>query len=251
MYKTLNSTTVRHLGLRTNGSAVAFRRVNQHRPAAISLRLVVLRPNAAAQRGLHLNRQLVRTEGKASKAVAEEKETMTSRAAALAKEQQAKAAAAAAGTVAAPANTAVKPKKTLWTKIKEEAVHYWHGTQLLGFEVRVSSKLTWKLLHGGKLTRREHRQVRSCIDLQSINIKFLSISYVVLHLILCDLFHLHSSLLSLLWNFYYLSPLNFSPTCYPVLMKANLKRFVTIYYGFIRLEILINSQYRKRKRWHY
>lgn len=164
MYKTLNTTTVRHLGLRTNGSAVAFRRVNQHRPAAISLRLVVLRPNAAAQRGLHLNRQLVRTEGKTSKAVAEEKETMTSRAAALAKEQQAKAAAAATGTVAAPANTAVKPKKTLWTKIKEEAVHYWHGTQLLGFEVRISSKLTWKLLHGGKLTRREHRQVRSYIN---------------------------------------------------------------------------------------
>ncbi|KAI8638311.1 LETM1-like protein-domain-containing protein [Parasitella parasitica] len=163
MYKTLNSTTVRHLGLPTNGSLVAFRRVNQHRPAAISLRLVVLRPNAAAQRGLHLNRQLVRTEGKSFKVASEEKETMTSRAAALAKEQQAKAAAAAAaaaGTVAAPAATAVKPKKTLWVKIKEEAVHYWHGTQLLGFEIRVSSKLTWKLLNGGKLTRREHRQLR-------------------------------------------------------------------------------------------
>ncbi|KAL7314562.1 LETM1 domain-containing protein ylh47 [Mucor circinelloides] len=162
MYKTLNSTHVRHLGLRTNGSAVAFRRVHQHRPAtaAISLRLVMLRPNAAAQRGLHLNRQLVRTEGKSSKVVAEEKETMTSRAAALAKEQQAKAAAAAAGTVAAPASNAIKPKKTLWTKVKEEAVHYWHGTQLLGFEIRVSSKLTWKLLNGGKLTRREHRQLR-------------------------------------------------------------------------------------------
>ncbi|CAO3607509.1 unnamed protein product [Mucor fragilis] len=163
MYKTLNSTHVRHLGLRTNGSAVAFRRAHQqHRPAtaAISLRLVMLRPNAAAQRGLHLNRQLVRTEGKASKVVAEEKETMTSRAAALAKEQQAKAAAAAAGAVAAPASNAIKPKKTLWTKVKEEAVHYWHGTQLLGFEIRVSSKLTWKLLNGGKLTRREHRQLR-------------------------------------------------------------------------------------------
>ncbi|KAF1796755.1 LETM1-like protein-domain-containing protein [Mucor lusitanicus] len=120
----------------------------------------MLRPNAAAQRGLHLSRQLVRTEGKASKVVAEEKETMTSRAAALAKEQQAKAAAAAAGTVAAPASNAIKPKKTLWTKVKEEAVHYWHGTQLLGFEIRVSSKLTWKLLNGGKLTRREHRQLR-------------------------------------------------------------------------------------------
>lgn len=171
MYKTLNSTHVRHLGLRTNGSAVAFRHARQHhRPAttAISLRLVMLRPNAAAQRGLHLSRQLVRTEGKASKVVAEEKETMTSRAAALAKEQQAKAAAAAAGTVAAPASNAIKPKKTLWTKVKEEAVHYWHGTQLLGFEIRVSSKLTWKLLNGGKLTRREHRQVSRASEGASI-----------------------------------------------------------------------------------
>lgn len=157
MYRSLNSTTVRQLGIRTNGSAVAFRRVHRQQPAAISLRLVMLRPNVASQRGLHLSRQLVRTEGKV---VAEEKETMTSRAAALAKEQQAKAAAAASGTVAAPANTAVKPKKTLWQKVKDEAVHYWHGTQLLGLEIRISSKLTWKLLNGGKLTRREHRQLR-------------------------------------------------------------------------------------------
>ena len=84
----------------------------------------------------------------------EEKETATSRAAALVKEQQAKAAANAA-----PSSTAIKPKKTLWQKVKEEAVNYWHGTQLLGLEIRISSKLTWKLLHGGNLTRREHRQV--------------------------------------------------------------------------------------------
>jgi hypothetical protein len=157
MYRSLNPTTVRHLGLRTNG--IAFRHVKATRPASSSIRLVLIQPNVASQRGLHLTRNLVRSESKIGKSVVEEKETMTSRAAALAKEQQAKAAAAAAGTVSAPANTAVKPKKTLWQKVKEEAVHYWHGTQLLGFEVRISSKLTWKLLNGGKLTRREHRQV--------------------------------------------------------------------------------------------
>lgn len=94
--------------------------------------------------------------------------TMVSRAARLAKEQAEAAPAsnaaagnnanAAEGTVAA----ATKPKKTLWQKVKDEAVHYWHGTKLLGLEIRISSKLTWKLLNGGKLTRREARQVRIC-----------------------------------------------------------------------------------------
>jgi LETM1 and EF-hand domain-containing protein 1 len=158
MYRSFNSTTVRHLGLRTNG--IAFRHVKATRPASSSIRLVLIQPNVASQRGLHLSRNLVRSESKIGKSVVEEKETMTSRAAALAKEQQAKVAAAA-GTVAAPANTAIKPKKTIWQKVKEEAVHYWHGTQLLGLEIRISSKLTWKLLNGGKLSRREHRQVRT------------------------------------------------------------------------------------------
>lgn len=92
----------------------------------------------------------------------EEHSTMTSRAARLAKEQRTKeqpqAQQEAPAGAAAPA---VKPKKkTLWQKIKAEAVHYWHGTQLLGLEIRISSKLTWKLLNGGHLTRREHRQVK-------------------------------------------------------------------------------------------
>ncbi|GAA5809748.1 hypothetical protein MFLAVUS_003161 [Mucor flavus] len=50
--------------------------------------------------------------------------------------------------------------KTLWEKVKEEAVHYWHGTKLLGLEVRISSRLAYKLLQGTKLTRRENRQLR-------------------------------------------------------------------------------------------
>lgn len=63
----------------------------------------------------------------------------------------------AATATAAPAS--VKKKKTLWQKVKDEATHYWDGTKLLGLEIRISSKLTWKLLNGGYLTRREARQV--------------------------------------------------------------------------------------------
>ncbi|KAI9279359.1 LETM1-like protein-domain-containing protein [Sporodiniella umbellata] len=54
----------------------------------------------------------------------------------------------------------VEKKKPLWQRIKEEAVHYWHGAKLLGLEVRISSRLTYKLLQGSKLTRRENRQLK-------------------------------------------------------------------------------------------
>jgi LETM1 and EF-hand domain-containing protein 1 len=43
--------------------------------------------------------------------------------------------------------------------IKKEAAHYWAGTKLLGKEIKISSKITWKVLNGGQLTRRERRQV--------------------------------------------------------------------------------------------
>lgn len=51
-------------------------------------------------------------------------------------------------------------KLTLWEKVKKEARHYWHGTKLLGKEIRISAKLQRKVLNGGTLTRREQRQVR-------------------------------------------------------------------------------------------
>jgi LETM1 and EF-hand domain-containing protein 1 len=90
----------------------------------------------------------------------EEKETLAARAVLLAKEH---AKEQASGTTAA--TTIAKPKKTMWQKVKDEAVHYWHGTKLLGLEVRISSKLTWKLLNGSRLSRREARQVRKCVGL--------------------------------------------------------------------------------------
>ena len=49
----------------------------------------------------------------------------------------------------------------VWSKVKHEAQHYWHGSKLLVSEVRISARLQWKLLHGDALTRRERRQV-SC-----------------------------------------------------------------------------------------
>jgi LETM1 and EF-hand domain-containing protein 1 len=53
----------------------------------------------------------------------------------------------------------VKQKLTLWEKIKHEAAHYWDGTKLLGFEIKISSKLALKMAAGYELTRRERRQV--------------------------------------------------------------------------------------------
>lgn len=52
-----------------------------------------------------------------------------------------------------------KKKLTLWQKIKKEAVHYWDGTKLLGFEIKISTKLALKMAAGYELTRRERRQV--------------------------------------------------------------------------------------------
>lgn len=49
----------------------------------------------------------------------------------------------------------------IWTVVKKEASHYWHGTKLLGKEIRISARIQGRLLAGKKLTRREHRQVRS------------------------------------------------------------------------------------------
>lgn len=51
-------------------------------------------------------------------------------------------------------------KPSLWTRIKKEAHHYWQGTKLLGYEIRISSRLVLKLATGRELSRREDRQLR-------------------------------------------------------------------------------------------
>ncbi|ORX59440.1 LETM1-domain-containing protein [Hesseltinella vesiculosa] len=118
-----------------------------------------LRPLQPSSRGIHSELRILRSDkpSTATKATIsnEEKETVISRAALLAKENAKEQAAQGAAST-----TVAKPKKTIWQKVKAEAVHYWHGTKLLGLEIRISSKLIWKLLNGGHLTRREARQLR-------------------------------------------------------------------------------------------
>ncbi|KAF8894516.1 LETM1-like protein-domain-containing protein [Infundibulicybe gibba] len=61
----------------------------------------------------------------------------------------------------APKDAIQAPLMTrVWRKVKHEAAHYWSGTKLLVSEVRISSRLQWKILHGEVLTRRERRQLK-------------------------------------------------------------------------------------------
>lgn len=53
-----------------------------------------------------------------------------------------------------------KAKLSIWQKVKKEAKHYWEGTKLLGYEIRVSTKLALKMASGRELSRREDRQLR-------------------------------------------------------------------------------------------
>ncbi|KAF1360408.1 LETM1-domain-containing protein [Lizonia empirigonia] len=57
-----------------------------------------------------------------------------------------------------------KKKLTLWEKVKHEATHYWDGTKLLGFEIKISSKLALKMAAGYELTRRERRQLQRTVQ---------------------------------------------------------------------------------------
>ena len=50
-------------------------------------------------------------------------------------------------------------KKSIWIKIKNEVMHYYSGFKLFILDVKVSSKIIWKLLKGKSLTRRESRQL--------------------------------------------------------------------------------------------
>jgi LETM1 and EF-hand domain-containing protein 1, mitochondrial len=59
-----------------------------------------------------------------------------------------------------------KKKATLWERVKHEVQHYWDGTKLLGYELRVSTKLVAKMVAGYELSRRENRQLqRTLVDM--------------------------------------------------------------------------------------
>lgn len=91
----------------------------------------------------------------------EEKEAIDKKNALKAAEEMAvKKSATAAKENKVASQSSNSGKKTLWQKIKTEAVHYWHGTKLLGLEIRISSRLAYKMLQGSKLSRRENRQVK-------------------------------------------------------------------------------------------
>ena len=60
-------------------------------------------------------------------------------------------------------------KKSIWDKVKHEAQHYWNGTKLLGYEMKVSTKLIIKLIAGYGLTRRESQQLqRTLVDVSKL-----------------------------------------------------------------------------------
>lgn len=66
----------------------------------------------------------------------------------------------------APKGNNVAVKKSLWQRVKDEAVHYWHGSKLLATEVKISTLLLLKMSRGIQLTRRENRQlVRTSRDM--------------------------------------------------------------------------------------
>ena len=63
-----------------------------------------------------------------------------------------------------PQQKSVKPestvaKKSLWIRFKDECKHYYSGFRLLFLDVKVSSKIVWKITRGKTLTRRESRQL--------------------------------------------------------------------------------------------
>lgn len=58
------------------------------------------------------------------------------------------------------------PLPPLGIRIKEGLLHYWHGSKLLAYETKISSKLIYKLMKGDELIRRERRQLlRTTSDL--------------------------------------------------------------------------------------
>ncbi|SCU94721.1 LAME_0F08856g1_1 [Lachancea meyersii CBS 8951] len=53
-----------------------------------------------------------------------------------------------------------KPKEPLMQRIKHEIRHYVNGTKLLGYEIKISTKLLVKLVEGYELSRREKNQLK-------------------------------------------------------------------------------------------
>lgn len=67
---------------------------------------------------------------------------------------------AASKPVPAPAKGKKEKKPPLWDRIKHELNHYVNGTKLLGYEIKVSTKLLIKFIQGYELSRREKNQLK-------------------------------------------------------------------------------------------
>jgi len=64
------------------------------------------------------------------------------------------------------ASKEVQVKKSLGERVMAELKHYYSGFKLLFLDVKISSKIIWKTVHGKTLSRRENRQlVRTVSDL--------------------------------------------------------------------------------------
>lgn len=62
-----------------------------------------------------------------------------------------------------PVKETSPPKRSIGKRIWDEIVHYYHGFRLLGIDIRLATRLVWKILHGEELSRREHKQLVRCI----------------------------------------------------------------------------------------
>lgn len=121
-----------------------------------------------------------------------------------------------------------KPKGTAisraWATVKKEASHYWHGTKLLGQEIKISAKLQYKVLQGATLTRRERRQVSSCLRPGLPPTDHLSCEGQQPTCFVSFRSCLSSSSRS--WSSSCLSLSSCSPTCFPLLSKESSLRYV-------------------------
>ncbi|XP_053314162.1 mitochondrial proton/calcium exchanger protein isoform X2 [Spea bombifrons] len=57
-------------------------------------------------------------------------------------------------------------KKSIGQKVMDELKHYYHGFRLLWIDTKIAARMTWQILNGHVLSRRERRQfLRICADL--------------------------------------------------------------------------------------
>lgn len=80
---------------------------------------------------------------------------------------EAKTATVAAGS-ADPSSTTTVAKKSIWTRVQEEVLHYYHGFRLLFIDTKICVKYCYRVAKGEKLSRREHRQVSCCYERLSV-----------------------------------------------------------------------------------